>query len=306
MKDPAVNVRSAEPPAVAVARPIDPPKGDSTRLSSPSGALSKALGAGYRRAKRDYLGLGLSCMSDEDIVDAVAEAIRSRSRLVVSFINPDYVRRAHRTLGLVDKINDFDIVLPDGWGVVYGARLLGLPIANRQSNDDICPKIFALSARDGFSNFLFGCDEGIPEQAAENLVATYPALRIAGTRHARRDGPSGHPESDEDLEMLVATINAARPDILHVSMPTPRQQNWVALAADRLDVPVIITGGGYLDHLAERIQWYPWWVNRMRLGWLYRLCREPRRLWKRYSVDLVAYGWMVLRQWRAQGWRPQR
>jgi len=92
-------------------------------------------------------------MTDEDIVEAVARAIRSRSRLIVSFINPDYVRRAHRTVGLVEKINDFDIVLPDGWGVVYGARLLGLPIVNRQSNDDICPKIFALSARDSFLQF---------------------------------------------------------------------------------------------------------------------------------------------------------
>jgi len=305
MEDTAVNVQSAGGQAAELGGPGDARNGASAGRRPPS-ALSKELGAGYRSAKRDFLGLGLSCMTDEDIVEAVARAIRSRSRLIVSFINPDYVRRAHRTVGLVEKINDFDIVLPDGWGVVYGARLLGLPIVNRQSNDDICPKIFALSARDSFSNFLFGCDEGVPEQAAKNLVTSFPGLPIAGTHYARRDGPTGHPESDADLEMLVETINAAQPDILHVSIPTPRQQNWVTLVADRLDVPVIITGGGYLDHLAERIDWYPWWVNRMRLGWLYRLCREPRRLWKRYSLDLVAYGWMVLRKWRAQGWRPQR
>ena len=73
------------------------------------------------------------------------------------------------------------------------------------------------------------------------------------------------------------------------------QQNWVSQVADRLDVPVIITGGSYLDHLAERVYWYPGWVNKMRLGWAYRLTREPGRLWKRYSLDLAAYGGMVAR-----------
>jgi N-acetylglucosaminyldiphosphoundecaprenol N-acetyl-beta-D-mannosaminyltransferase len=74
------------------------------------------------------------------------------------------------------------------------------------------------------------------------------------------------------------------------------QQNWVRDVADLLEVPVIITGGSYLDHLAERVYWYPRWANQMRLGWVYRLYREPRRLWKRYSIDLAAYGQMVLRQ----------
>jgi N-acetylglucosaminyldiphosphoundecaprenol N-acetyl-beta-D-mannosaminyltransferase len=95
--------------------------------------------------------------------------------------------------------------------------------------------------------------------------------------------------------MMVETINAANPDILHVSLRTPMQQNWVSEVAGQLNVPVIITGGSYLDHLAERVDWYPDWVVRMRLCWAYRLAREPRRLWKRYTLDLAAYGLMVLR-----------
>ena len=115
----------------------------------------------------------------------------------------------------------------------------------------------------------------------------------------------GHPGryDEADVDMMVETINAAKPDILHVSIPTPMQQNWVWQVADRLDVPVIITGGSYLDHLAEGVDWYPHWVEKMRLGWAYRLYRDPRRLWKRYSLDLAAYGGMVLRQRLTQGRR---
>jgi N-acetylglucosaminyldiphosphoundecaprenol N-acetyl-beta-D-mannosaminyltransferase len=155
--------------------------------------------------------------------------------------------------------------------------------------------MFALSAERGFSNFLFGCSEGTPERAAANLKDTFPGIPIAGGLHGYWDVVRGRPGryDESDTDMMVETINAANPDILHVSIPTPMQQTWVWQVADRLNVPVIITGGSYLDHLAERVYWYPRWVNRMRLGWAYRLTREPGRLWKRYSLDLMAYGGMV-------------
>lgn len=270
--------------------------------------LGGELGERYRAKKRDFLGIGLSCLADEAFLDAVRRAIEARSRLTISFINPDYVLRGRKTPGLIDKMNRFDIVLPDGWGIVLGGRRLGLPMPDRQGNDDICPKVFALSARCGFSNFLFGCNEGIPEKAAENLTSSFPGLPIAGGLHGYWDVVRGHPGryDDADVDMMVETINAANADILHVSIPTPMQQTWVWQVADRLNVPVIITGGSYLDHLAERVYWYPGWVNRMRLGWVYRLVREPGRLWKRYSLDLMAYGGMVLKAKFVSGMRAPR
>ena len=265
--------------------------------------LDTEFGETLRARKRDFLGIGLSCLSDEVFVDAVHQAVLTRSRLTVSFINPDYVLRAHKIAGLLENINRFDIVLPDGWGIVLGGRWIGYPMPDRQGNDDICPKVFALSAEHKLSNFLFGCGEGIPERAAGNLTEVFPGLPIAGTLHGYWDVARGHPGryDDADVDMMVEEINATKPDILHVSIPTPMQQRWVWQVADRLESPVIITGGSYLDHLAERVYWYPGWVNKMRLGWAYRLSREPRRLWKRYSLDLAAYGGMLLREKWARG-----
>ncbi len=269
--------------------------------------LSGALGDLYRAQKHDFLGLGLSCLDDEAFVDAVRQAVETRSRLTVSFVNPDYVLRARKIPNLLDKINQFDIVLPDGWGVVLGGRWIGLPVPDRQGNDDICPKVFALSADRGLANFLFGCGEGVPEQAAANLKEAFPGLPIAGTLHGYWDAVRGHPGryDEADIEMMIETINGSHADILHVSIPTPMQQTWVWEVADRLDAPVIITGGSYLDHLAERVYWYPDWTTRLRLNWAYRLYREPRRLWRRYSVGLMAYGAMLLRAKRNRWARPR-
>ena len=290
-------MRAEEEPAATAGRDT----GEHGRVP-PAAGIATDFGVKYREQKRDFLGIGLSCLRDDEFVDAVRQAVQTRSRLTVSFINPDYVLRGHKTAGLVEKMSQYDIMLPDGWGIVLGGRWLGLPVPDRQGNDDICPKIFALSAEHGFSNFLFGCGEGIPERAAVNLTKAFPGLPIAGTLHGFWDVARGHPGryDEADVDMMVEKINASDADILHVSIPTPMQQNWVADVADRLNVPVIITGGSYLDHLAERVYWYPAFANRMRLGWLYRLYREPRRLWKRYSLDLTNYAGMVVREKRAQ------
>jgi N-acetylglucosaminyldiphosphoundecaprenol N-acetyl-beta-D-mannosaminyltransferase len=203
-------------------------------------------------------------------------------------------------------MNRFDIVLPDGWGIVYGAHLLGIPLPNRQGNGDICPKVFEMCDKEGYSNFLFGCAPGTPEKAAANVKERWSTAKIAGTLHGHWDMLSGTPGTftKEDMDMMVETINASNADVIHVSLPTPMQQNWVWDVADRLNVPVFITGGSYLDHLGEAVDWYPKWMHTLRLCWLYRLYRDPKRLWKRYSLDLAAYGAQVLREKVAPKKRP--
>jgi N-acetylglucosaminyldiphosphoundecaprenol N-acetyl-beta-D-mannosaminyltransferase len=296
-RNPAAGTRAADPPATTGS---DGSVAAVTTAATRPALAGTSPGVGDQAAKRDFLGIGLSCMPDAAFVATVREAVRSRSRLTVGFINPDTVLRGHRISGLIEKLNRFDIVLPDGWGVVLAGRYLGLPVPDRQGNDDICPQVFELSAEHGFANFLFGCAEGIPEQAAANVAAAFPGIKIAGTLHGYWDVTRKHPGyyDDADIDMMVDTINSSGADILHVCLPTPIQQTWVWQVADRLNVPVIITGGAYLDHLAERVDWYPGWVNKMRLGWAYRLSKEPGRLWKRYSLDLIAFGRMVLSEKR--------
>jgi N-acetylglucosaminyldiphosphoundecaprenol N-acetyl-beta-D-mannosaminyltransferase len=276
----------------ASATPAEEPALTAIRRPAPGPAAQSGA------SKHDFLDVGVSCLSDEAFLATVREAVETKSRLAVSFINPYYALMAHRTPALAEKIKRFDIVLPDGWGIVLGGRWLGIPILGRQANDDICPKLFALSGQLGYSNFLFGGPEGTAERAAANLGDRFPDLKIAGTLHGYWPYAADSPEPfrDADIKLMADTINASGADILHVSLPTPMQQDWVWEMADKLNVSVIITGGGYLDHLSERVDWYPGWVNKMRLGWVYRVYREPRRLWKRYTLDLLAYGGLLLRQ----------
>lgn len=250
------------------------------------------------RGKGDLLGIKVSTVDMATLQQAIDEAVRERTRLAISFVNPNYVMRAYADADLRARMNTFDIMLADGWGVVWGGRLLGVPIPTRLANDDVGEDLFRQSAAHGYRTFLFGSAHGIAARAAETLTRAFPDLPIVGTLHGYFDVDKGHPGwyDDEDEALIVETINAANPDIVWVGVPTPLQQRWVTRNLDRLVAPVVITGGSYLDHLAERINWYPRWINAMRLGWLYRLRREPGRLWYRYSIELLRYARLLARE----------
>jgi N-acetylglucosaminyldiphosphoundecaprenol N-acetyl-beta-D-mannosaminyltransferase len=244
------------------------------------------------------LGVKLSVVELSDVLAQVTRAIETRTSISVTFLNPTYLMAAHRDAGLRELINRFDLVLADGWGVVHGARFLGVPVATRLANDDIGPDLFHLSQEKGWRTYLFGSAPGVAERAGARLAQVLPGLPIVGTRHGWWDALRGHPGrfDPQDAVAAVDAINATHPDVLWVGLPTPLQQRWVTSYRDRLDVPVVITGGAYLDHLVEGLVYYPGWAVRLHLCWLYKLALEPRRLWRRYTVEMAHYGMLLLRE----------
>ncbi|RSN70666.1 WecB/TagA/CpsF family glycosyltransferase [Actinomadura sp. WAC 06369] len=240
----------------------------------------------------DVLGVRVSRIDAARLREFVAAAVKDRTKLTITFANPDYVRKAQKDRALRDLMNGFDLNLPDGWGVVLAAKIFGRPVPGRMANDDLTDDLFGQPAEEGWSVFLFGNAPGVADDAARNLREWFPGLSIAGTQHGHwaRDGVL----PPETAERLVAEINAAAPDILHVGLGTPLQQRFVAEHRDAIEAPVIITCGAYFEHLAERREYYPPWVLKLRIGFLYRLAREPRRLWRRYTVELGSYLGRVL------------
>lgn len=259
---------------------------------------SDLLQAECRAAKRNFLGIGLSVISRARLLELFGEAMRTSSRLTISFLNPSIAVHAHRHPEVAEFMNAFDVVLPDGIGVVCGARFLGLAVPERLGNDDVGPDIWEVCREKRYSNFLFGSAPGVAERAAVNLECFFPNLRIAGTLHGFWFDASSSAASwcrPEDSNAILEKLNARHPDVLWVGLATPLQQRWVFENRHRIEANVVITCGGYLDHLAERVQWYPRLIYRLNLLWLYRLVREPRRLWRRYSIEIAVFARLLLR-----------
>ncbi len=248
--------------------------------------------------KTRFLGVDITTLDRAEFLAAVLGAAERRQRLTVSFLNPFYARKAARSPELRRLMNAFDILQPDGWGVVYGARLCGIPVAERLAIEDFELELFEGLAGLDRSVFLFGSAPGVAAGAAATLEAAFPTLRVAGTLHGWWDALAGTPGryTPDDEEMIVTTINAADPDLVIVGLPTPLQQQWVAENAERLNARVVMTAGAYFDKLAEGLDWYPRWMDRARLDWLYRIAREPRRLAPRYLVGSFDFALMLSRE----------
>jgi N-acetylglucosaminyldiphosphoundecaprenol N-acetyl-beta-D-mannosaminyltransferase len=162
------------------------------------------------------------------------------------------------------------------------------------------------SALHGYKQFYYGGGEGVADKLRQALVASYPGLKVVGTLC-----PPFRQLTDDEDAAVVAAINAARPDIVWVGLSTPKQELWMASHLGRIEAPVMIGVGAAFDFLAGLKPQAPLWMQRSGLEWLFRLCSEPRRLWRRYAkivpgfLFLVAFDILRGARHRSQA-QPQR
>jgi N-acetylglucosaminyldiphosphoundecaprenol N-acetyl-beta-D-mannosaminyltransferase len=138
-----------------------------------------------------------------------------------------------------------------------------------------------LAARRGYSIFLLGAAEGVAAEAAKTLRQKYPGLRIAGVYSP----PLGFEKDDRQNAEVTHMLRAARPDVCLVALGAPKQEEWMHRFSEASGVPVMMGVGATLDFVSGRVKRAPRWMQRAGLEWFWRLCAEPRRLWKRYLVD---------------------
>ena len=181
--------------------------------------------------------------------------------------NPEIVLRCQKDDAYRAAVNGAELVLPDGVGDLLAGRILGTPLPERVTGADLTPRLLARLAKRGGSVFLYGGKPGVAERAAARLKKAYPGLRIVGTENGYI--------SDE--RNLLFRLEETQPDLLLVGLGAPRQERWMAEHKDRLTA-VSIGVGGLLDVFAGDVPRAPESWQKAGLEWLYRLCREPRRI----------------------------
>lgn len=183
---------------------------------------------------------------------------------------------------------DSDLATADGMPLVWFSKLCGFPLPERVSGVDI---IYALaeeiSQRKG-SFYLLGGKPEITQSAADELLKLYPGLRIAGMSSAvvNLDDPQQRAE-------LIQSINESKPDLLLLNLGNPKQELWFKEVRSELKVPLAMGVGGAFAFIGHHIQRAPLWMQKCGLEWLFRLSREPGRLWKRYTLDIIKSNWIA-------------
>jgi N-acetylglucosaminyldiphosphoundecaprenol N-acetyl-beta-D-mannosaminyltransferase len=233
---------------------------------------------GRREALPCRLILGMR-VDATNYVDAVGRLLgwarrgESRYSCVASM---HMVMVAYDSVEFRSAVNGADLVTPDGMALVWGLRLLGIPCATRVYGPELTPRLLEGAARLGLSVGFHG---GSPNSLARLLAvcaARWPDLQVVYAA-----SPPFRPQTRAEDEADVAEINRSGVRLLLVGLGCPKQERWMSAHAGRVR-GVMVGVGAAFDFIAGEKPQAPPWMQRACLEWLFRLCTEPRRLWRRY------------------------
>ena len=228
------------------------------------------------------LGVPFHNVTMDETVTIIEDLIRQGGFHQIATANVDFLKNALHDKDLRNILCSCDMVVPDGMPIVWMSQLLGTALKERVSGIDLVERLAEVSARRGYGLFLLGASETHSARAAKALRQRYPQLRIVG-----RYSPEPQPLEKMDHEEILRRIEEARPDILLVAFGNPKQEEWIAMHRNRLQVPVCIGVGGTIDFLSGTVARAPRWMQRSGMEWAHRTVQEPNRLLVRYSADAL-------------------
>lgn len=246
----------------------------------------------------NLLGVRVSALTPELAVAAIKDMVASRTREYVCVAPVSTIVDARLDARYLEVVNNAALVTPDGMPVVWMGRYLGCPKIRRTYGPDLMLRLCDEGRKAGLKHYFYGATPEICDKLTAVLKEKFPGLNIVG-----HSSPPYMPSAELLDPQTLGQINACCPDVLWVGLGSPKQDFWMALNRSMLDVPVLIGIGAAFDFLAGAKPQAPVWMRRSGLEWLFRLCCEPRRLWKRYLLGNVRFVWWVLLEYVLQGRR---
>jgi N-acetylglucosaminyldiphosphoundecaprenol N-acetyl-beta-D-mannosaminyltransferase len=226
------------------------------------------------------LGVRVDAVQIANVIEQMLEWIRNRSGCHwIAVTGMHGVMEARHDRLFMDVLNQADLVVPDGTPLVWLGRHHGYPLKRRVYGPELFSTFCEQTAAKGYRHFFYGGAPGVADDLAARFASLFPGMISAGSYCP----PFRAVTAGEDSE-IVETINRSQADIVWVGLSTPKQERWMFEHRDRLNVPVLVGVGAAFDFHTKRIAQAPAWMRENGLEWMFRLLREPRRLWRRYLV----------------------
>jgi exopolysaccharide biosynthesis WecB/TagA/CpsF family protein len=243
------------------------------------------------RGRPNLLGVRIHAVDYEAAVSQIMEAARQRrpfgvSALAVHGVMTGTLDPHHR-----HRLNELELIVPDGQPVRWGLNLLHQTrLPDRVYGPNLMLQVCRAACEAGVPIFLFGSTAATLHRLENRLQRQFPGLQVAG-RRASRFRKLTHEEKRE----VIREIRESGAAITLVGLGCPRQEVWTYEFKDHLQMPVLAVGAAFAFHAGQLSQ-APAWMQRLGLEWLFRLIKEPRRLWKRYCYLNPRFLWLLLLQ----------
>lgn len=237
----------------------------------------------------EMMGCQIDNLSLEETLQTVEGFIASGRAHQHVVVNVDKLVKARKDEQLRRIINDCALINADGMPVVWASRILGKPLKERVAGVDLFEALMKRSAEKGWRVYLLGAREEVVSRVKEIFESLYPALQVAGYRN-------GYWKPDEE-DGVVEGIVQARADILFVAISSPKKEQFLGMYQERMRIPFAMGVGGSFDVAAGRLKRAPLWMRRVGLEWFFRFLQEPRRMFRRYFIEDMAFFGMLAREW---------
>jgi N-acetylglucosaminyldiphosphoundecaprenol N-acetyl-beta-D-mannosaminyltransferase len=242
---------------------------------------------------RSILGTRIDATSYSDACDRIQYWVENHLYCYVVAANVHVVMTGYWHSAYRRIINGASLVTPDGMPLVWGVRLLGMTHQNRVYGPDLMLSWCDRAASLQIPVYLYGGKEKTLVRLRENLQELFPNLIIAGSY-----SPPFRPLTSQEEEEDRKRIHATGAKVVFVSLGCPKQEEWMARQQGKLNAVAIGVGAAFSFHGGE-ISQAPRWMMKFGLEWIYRLTREPKRLWQRYLINnpsfLFLFGLQFLR-----------
>ncbi len=226
----------------------------------------------------NFLGIKISNRNLSENLKILENCIRGKGFHLVVTLNGEMASRAISDKEFLDILKDSSLVIPDGVGVIWGARRFGERIKYRIPGIEFAWEVMRLSQVKGYSVYFLGASEDVLSKAVDKVKQNFPDLKIAGFHNGY---------FMEDSEILTK-LRALKPDILFIGMGGIKQEKWIYKHKD-VNIPVCIGVGGSFDIWSGRQKRAPYFIRRLGLEWLYRTITQPTRILRVKSLFVFAF-----------------
>lgn len=204
--------------------------------------------------------------------------------------NPEIVMEAQKDQELMSILQEADMVVPDGIGVVWASKYSSIRLRERVAGYDLTQNLFSELAETEHTIYFFGGAPGVATEAARKMTRKYPGLKIVGIHNGYFDG--------KEEKKIIHDIKKLSPSILLVGLGAPKQEKWIYENMRLFGAKVSIGVGGSFDVMAGNVKRAPKVFQKLGLEWFYRLITQPTRWRRMMRLPMFAFTVLKMRKWR--------
>lgn len=238
-----------------------------------------------------FMNIMIDNVTAQEAVDYAEQCIENDQHIYVVTPNVDHIVKLQQNTKFLAAYEKAGLVAVDGTPIMVVAKMYKTPLKEKITGPVLTEGIIEMAAKNGYSVFFLGAGEGVGEKAAMNLLAKYPGFHYAGYYSP----PFGFEKDEEERKHIINTVNNSQANIVVAGMGSPKTEIFLSEIFQSLNCQVSLSVGAAIDFFAGTVKRCPKWINKIGMEWFYRFLKEPKRMFRRYFVDDIAFIGLIIK-----------